>query len=417
MNRDILKLSLRSLKYNKIRSTLTTLGIIIGTAIVIIVLSVGAGIEALILKEISSITSETLFVEIQIPVEGTRFEKNLQSAQSIGSGVEITTMKIDDLEDSVRLPNIEKGYAMTIAQGKFTYENKEKTAMIWGVSTDYESIESLNLERGTFFTDSQDKNLAQVIVLGSEIKKELFGSIDPIGKKVRVNKLSYQVIGVAEEIGTKYFMNMDELVYIPIRTAQKKLLGIDHILAFALVMKDPNLIDQTISQVAQVMRRNHDIKDPGKDDFAIRTQDEAMEIIDTVTYGISILLLSLASISLIVGGVGIMNVMYVSVTERTNEIGLKKAVGAKPWAIKLQFLAESVFISLLGGIIGIAFGVLISWSISYLANLLNFDWPFVIKTNSIILAFTVSAALGIIFGYAPANKAGKMNPIDALRSV
>ncbi|MBD3331198.1 FtsX-like permease family protein [Candidatus Peregrinibacteria bacterium] len=417
MIKQISKMSMNALKENPVRSILTTLGIIIGTAIVIIVLSVGAGIKTLILDQITSLTPELLYVEIRVPSSGTRFEKESHTAQSLGAGVQITTMKIKDVEDVLKLQNIESGYGMAIGQSKFTHGSNEETAMIFAVGSEYKDVEGLKFSNGGFFTDREDKALEQVIVIGSTVKERLFGqNSNPIGQKVKVNKQSFEVIGVVEEMGTRYFLNMDEIVYIPIQTAQKKVLGINYIQAMALKMKDKNYMEVTVEQIEKLLRKNHNIKDPEKDDFVVRTLDDSMEIIDTVTNGISILLFLLAAISLVVGGVGIMNVMYVSVTERTHEIGLKKAVGAAPAAIKFQFIFEAVLISLLGGILGVLLGAGISWLVSFIANLVNFEWPFVISSFMIIFALSISVILGITFGYAPAQKAASLNPIDALKS-
>lgn len=222
-------------------------------------------------------------------------------------------------------------------------------------------------------------------------------------------------MGVAEEIGSKFFLDMDEAVYMPVYTLQKKYLGTDHIQAMSLQMEDPSLILQTIDDVERILRSNHAIKNPDKDDFVIRTQDQAMEIVGAVTGGISFLLLAIAGISLVVGGVGIMNIMYVAVSERTHEIGLRKAIGAKPSAIKRQFIFESILITLVGGGIGTLAGVLISWLVSVGAQALGFNWPFVLTFSSLIFAFSSSAIIGMIFGYTPARKAAELDPILALR--
>ncbi len=417
MNFGILKMSVEALKLNKMRSVLTTLGIIIGTAIVIIVLSVGAGIRALILNQLESITPEKLFVEVQVPIKATRTEKNFATAQSIAQGVQITTMKIRDMEQIEKLPNIIGSYGMTIAQEKFSYMNNEKIAMIFGTSPEYFEVENIKIAEGRFFTKEEDDSLAQVAVIGSEVKKDLYGNRPAVNKTIKVNNQSYRVVGVLQEIGAMWFMAVDDMIYIPVKTTQKKILGIEHLLMMGFEMQDPGKMNETIFQMEKILRKNHNIRDPANDDFAIRTQDEAMDIIDTVTGAITWLLLALALISLVVGGVGIMNVMYVSVTERTNEIGLKKAIGARPFAIKTEFLAESAIISAFGGLLGILFGIGISWLVSFVANSLDFEWPLVVQSWMIIIAFTIPVLTGIVFGYAPAEKAARLNPIEALRHV
>lgn len=411
----ILRLAFRALFENRVRSGLTTLGVMVGTAIVIIVLSVGAGLKALIMNQIASVTPETLWIEVQIPSTGTRSERDRNTGSGLVSGVRITTLVREDAEDLMKIPNIANGYAMMIGQDKIVHGVEEKNVTYWATQEAYATVESIQLSEGRFFTDQEDREVAQVVVLGADVKEELFGKTSAIGKKVMMKKQTFKVVGVADKIGIKFFMNMDDFAYIPLRTAQKKLLGYDNLNAIALKMKDKNLITQTISRVQQILRKNHDIKDPAKDDFVVRTMDESMEIINTVTNGISLLLFSLACISLIVGGIGIMNVMYVSVTERTSEIGLKKAIGARRLAIRFQFLAEAMMICFFGGLVGIVIGAAFSFLVSVIALALDFDWPFVIPLSAIFIGFGISSALGIIFGYAPANKASHLNPIESLR--
>ncbi len=410
-----LKTALDSLRHNTLRSVLTALGIIIGTAMVVIMLSVGQGVRALILNQLSDITPETLYIEVQVPSTSTGVAQDTNTAGGIGGGIQIQTMKHRDLEDVLAHPNIEAGYAMNIGQAKFQVGNIEKTTTIFAVGASYGEVESLGLTSGRFYSDTEDRSLSQVLVLGSEIAVTLFRGREPVGQSLKVNGQNFKVVGVAEEIGTQFFLPMDEIVYIPNRTAQKKVLGLDYIQAMSLKMVDRNLIDGTIRDLERIMRRNHNIKDPEKDDFVVRTMEESMEIVDTVTGGISLLLIAIASISLVVGGVGIMNIMYVAVTERTKEIGLRKAVGAKPWVIKLQFLAEAVYVSAIGGVLGVLIGIFISWLVSFIAGLFNFEWPFVMTFDIALFAFSISLVLGIIFGYAPANQAANLNPIDSIR--
>lgn len=408
-------MAVTAIRANKLRSVLTTLGIIIGTGILVVVLSIGAGIEALILSELASIKPETLYIEIQVPSEGTRSEKDANTAQNISSGVQITTMTLEDVSDAKDHYNIELGYGMVFGQGKLARLSESKVVTIFGVQEDYAILEQMEFSEGRFFLESEEQSLAQVIVLGSNVKTELFGEGEALGQNVKLDQKSYEVVGVAEEIGTKFFLDMDEAVYMPVYTLQKKYLGTDHIQAMSLEMKDPSLIFQTIDDIERILRSNHGIKDPAKDDFVVRTQDQAMEIVGAVTGGISFLLLAIAGISLVVGGVGIMNIMYVAVSERTHEIGLRKAIGAKPSAIKRQFIFESILITLVGGGIGTFAGVLISWLVSVGAQALGFNWPFVLTLSSLIFAFSSSAIIGLLFGYTPARKAAELDPILALR--
>ncbi len=409
-------MSLRALKENKLRSILTALGIIVGTAIVIIVLSVGAGIRAFVLKQLSTVTADMVYVEVRVPTSGSKREKDANTATALASGVQVTTMKIQDSEDIKDIFNVQETYALSMGQEKIIYKNKEKTSIFWASTYEYPAMENVTIEEGRFFTEKEDKALQQVVILGKGIKEDLFGGMNAIGQQVKIKQQNFKVIGIMEERGMQFFMDMDDMIYLPVRTAQKKILGTDYVTNIMVKLEDTRLTSQTVSLIERKLRRSHNIRDPEKDDFTVQTMEESMEIIDTVTYGISLLLLSIAFISLVVGGVGIMNVMYVAVTERTKEIGLKKAVGAKPFAIRFQFLAEAVVVSVIGGIVGALIGIGISWLVSFVAGVLGFEWPFILQANSIELAFGISVFLGIVFGYAPAKKAAKMDPIVALRS-
>ena len=257
--------------------------------------------------------------------------------------------------------------------------------------------------------------MSRVVVLGSEVKKKLFKDEDPIDKRIKISQISFKVIGVMEERGVAAFQNQDEQVFIPVKTAQKLLLGIDH-LAFirAKVDKEEN-IDSAITQIKNVLRFRHNIKDPVKDDFSIRSTDQALNILGTITQALNMFLASVAAISLIVGGIGIMNIMFVSVNERTREIGLRKAIGAKRKNILFQFLAESATMTLMGGLIGIIMGIIISLFITIGVNYFGYDWRFIITPFSIAVSALMAIAVGIIFGLWPANRASKLNPIKALR--
>lgn len=287
--------------------------------------------------------------------------------------------------------------------------------MYYAVQASYPEVNSVQVDTGRFFTEEEDQGLSRVVVLGYDLATILFGTEDPLGKNIKIGQLNFKVVGVMKKLGMQMFMNLDEMAYVPLRTAQKMLLGIDHILYMSLKMKDKNKLYSTRYQLERLLRKNHDIKDPTKDDFAIRTMDEAMKIIDTVTGGISLLLLAIAAISLLVGGVGIMNVMYVTVTERTREIGLKKSIGAPEHIILAEFMIEAVMITLLGGFLGIGGGIFVSWLVSVVAGLFSFQWPFIIALNGVFLALAISGGIGLIFGYAPARKAAQLNPIEALR--
>lgn len=407
----LFKLALNTLRGNKSRTLLTTLGVIVGTATVIIVISLGEGVKALILGQLGSLTPDTIAVQTQIPSRS----KLPQQRNAITTGTTITTMKIKDVEDVQKLPTISLAFARALSQEKLVYKNVTKTSYVIASQWTYPQVQKANVIQGRFFTNDEDNALARVVVLGYDMKKILFGDDNALGKSIKIKGISFQVIGVFDKLGSQGFFNVDEIVYIPLQTGQKLLLGINYIPLFVVQVKDISYLPSTITQIQQILRRNHNIKDPSKDDFQITTGEDALSIVNTVTTGISILLLSIAAISLIVGGIGIMNIMYVTVTERIREIGLRKAIGARPASILLQFLLEAVLVTLLGGFLGIAIGIGISWGVAQIAHAFSFNWPFVIPLNAVLVAFSVSTAFGIIFGYAPARRASKLNPIEALR--
>ncbi|MDZ4385360.1 MAG: FtsX-like permease family protein, partial [Candidatus Moranbacteria bacterium] len=268
---------------------------------------------------------------------------------------------------------------------------------------------------GSFFTDDDNRSLAQVVVIGPDIAQTFFGTDEALGKKIKIRNQNYKVIGILEKRGTISMINFDELIYLPVRTLQKKVLGIDYLRNIFIKVNDQNLLDVTVADLTDTMRREHGITDPNKDDFSVTSLKEAQEIVATVFNTINILLLALTSISLVVGGVGIMNIMYVAVVERTFEIGLRKAVGARPKDILRQFLWEAIFITLAGGIVGIALGFLFTFILSYVFSTLGFNLTMIVSTQAIFIAVGFSATVGLIFGYYPARKASLLSPMEALR--
>ncbi len=408
-----IKLALRSLTINIGRTVLTLVGIIIGILSVIVVTSSGQGVKEYILGQVNSFGTDVIQVETKVPATGKTSSAN---ATGQAQGIQITTLKVSDGEMLKKIPNVDKVAPASIGQEIATYQAANKRAMIFGVGADYPFVDkSTKVAQGAFYSQGDDNGLAQVVVIGSDVKDALFGDQEAIGKEIKIKSLNFRVVGVAEKRGAVTFLNYDEFIFMPVQTLQKKILGIDYVRMITLKVKDANLIDVTAADVSDALKRQHKTPREEQEDFSVSTIQEAQKIIGDVFGTINILLLALTSISLVVGGVGIMNVMYVAVVERTFEIGLRKAVGATSADIRNQFLFEAIFITLIGGLIGILLGYLISFGLSYLIKSLGFNLNFPVTLSAIFLATSFSMATGIIFGYYPAYKASKLSPMEALR--
>lgn len=415
MNKLYFKQALKGIKTNPSRTILTTLGIMIGIATVILVLSAGEGFKSYINSQIEIYGSNTVFIEVSVPAS-TKQRSNSNSGQTANStasnAVPITTLKNKDIEDIKQLPNVSNSYGAVLSQQITTYKNTSKNAFIFGADSSRFDIDGGELAIGRPYTEEEDRSLAQVAVLGSKISEDLFGEEDPLDKLIRVGSYNFKVIGVYESRGG--FSGEDDQVFIPLTTLQKKIMGIDYLLYAVVQLEDKNKADLTSLDMADILRRNHYINDPVRDDFKITTQEETMEIFDTILQAITFLLIAIATISLIVGGVGIMNIMYVIVTERIGEIGLKKALGATNRDILYEFLIEAVILTLIGGFFGILGGALFSFIVSKIAQGFGLTWDFIVPVWGIVIAVSVSAIIGIIFGVFPAKNASKLNPIEAL---
>lgn len=388
-------------------------GIVIGVASVIIILSLGAGIRNFIVGQVETFGTDVIEIEIKVP------KTKQTSAQNFGGqvgGAPITTLKKEDIEAMADIDNIGAWYAGIISQQVTSYLDKNKQAIIFGTSAQIAEVDKgTEFESGRIYTEEEDRELKQFVVLGSEVKKTFFGSSDTVGQIIKIKGQSYRVIGVLKKRGAVAGFDWDNLIYMPLGTLQKKIMGVDHVQFAMLNIKDMSKVEMTIQEAEEVVRARHNIDNPEDDDFAIMSIAESIELIDKVFSAINILLLVLTSISLIVGGVGIMNVMYVSVVERTPEIGLRKSIGARNSSILNQFLFEAVFLTLLGGLAGIIIGVLVSYGAELAASRFGFFLKFSVTIQSIIIGFGFSAAVGILFGYYPARNASKLSPMEALR--
>jgi len=411
--REAFKIAIRALKINKGRSLLTILGIVIGIAAVLVVMSAGNSIQNFVFAEMDSFGSDIVQTEIKIP--STKHTSS-ENATSMVQGVVITSLKLADQDAILKLPNIKKSYAAFLGQEVLSWDDKVKSSMVMAASASLAEIDSSKVDTGRFFTKEEDDSLARVVVLGSKMKEKLFGQSDAIGQNIKIRKTNFKVVGTVKSNGGSFFIDRDQMVYIPIQTAQKLLWGIDHVSFIASEMKDPSKDEETVADINELLRERHNITDPDKDDFAVTSMDDAKDMLGTILGGVELLLIALAGISLVVGGVGIMNIMYVSVSERTFEIGLRKAVGASGSDILWQFLWEAVVVTFLGAVVGMMLGIELSHLITLIAASQNFAWEFIIVPSSLVLSSLVAIAIGLVFGIFPARWAARIDPVTALRA-
>ncbi|HCJ45881.1 MAG TPA: hypothetical protein DHV33_03105 [Candidatus Moranbacteria bacterium] len=407
---DPLKISYRTLSASKLRFFLTVLGIVIGVASVILVMAIGASAQKLVLSQIENVGSNLVAI-----LPGASEEKGPPAS---ALGIITTTFTNDDLKalrERRNVPHLSSitGYVSGSATAEFQSTSLESSFQ--GVSPDLIQIENIRIASGRFFFPEEEYDLSRVMVIGATRAKELFANRNPIGETVTLKKIPFKVIGVLEERGSAAFSNPDTLIYIPLGTAQKLLLGINYLNSARAKIDDPMNIERSIADINLLLRKRHDMKDTEESDFSVRSTAAALSILTTITDVLKYFLLAIASISLLVGGIGIMNSMLISVSQRVREVGLRKAVGAQRIHIITQFLIEASFITLVGGIIGIIFGVLVAYIASLVLVELGYDWRFLVPLSSLGIGFSVSFIIGIIFGLYPAIKASRISPMEALR--
>jgi ABC-type antimicrobial peptide transport system permease subunit len=403
-------LAFQSLMRQKGRTILTIIAVSIGIASLIIMISAGDGLKSMVMGELEVYGSDTINAEVRIPGKG-----GMGSGADMATGVTITTFKNTDVEEISNLENVEAIYTYVTGQEAIKYQGEAKSTMIFGYGAQAPLIEKLSIAYGRFYTVEEEDSVTPVIVLGSKLKDDLFGEDDAVGKNVYVKGKSFKVVGVLEERGAMFGMNMDSIVYIPTKVMQKKMLGTDYVMGISVKVKDINKINDTKEEIQLLLRERHDITDPSKDDFEVMTMDDAKSMMGTVLTSITALLAVISAVSLVVGGVGITNIMYVSVIERTFEIGLRRAVGAKRKDILYQFIFEAGVLTFLGGFFGVIAGIGVSFLIYIVAISFGIDWSFSVSPISVILSLLFSAFIGVFFGVYPAKKASGMDPINALR--
>lgn len=389
-----------SLIANKMRSILTMLGIIIGVAAVIALVSIGNGVKQDIQNSISSLGSNLLMVMPGAPrTPGVR--------PSQGS---MKSLKVSDYQAISKLDGVKAASPYTANSYVSIYQSKNWTTTVSGVSSNFQDVNNWTMSEGRFISSKNVENRERVAVVGQTVVKNLFAGEDPVGKEIRVKNIPFRVIGVLNSKGNGTMGNdQDDVIFIPYTTAMERVEGVDYLRMVYVVASDDDGIDRLQSDIENLLRVRHGIKDTNLDDFNIQNMKSIMETMEQTTGTLTLFLGAVAAISLVVGGIGIMNIMLVSVTERTREIGIRKALGATYFVIVTQFLIEAVVISLMGGLIGIALGIGASKLIGLASGMST-----VISVPTIILSFAFSMAIGLVFGIYPARKAAKLNPIDAL---
>ncbi len=408
---NLMKIALRAIAANKMRSFLTALGIIIGIASVITMLAIGQGTKKSIQSNISEMGSNMIMINPGADMRG--------GVRQDASSME--TLKLADYEAIKDQCTYVSAVSPTVtAAGQFVYGNNNTPSSIYGVNQDYLEIRQLTVAEGEMFTDADIKSSAKVCILGQTVVDNLFpDGGDPIGKVIRYKSIPFKVVGVLKKKGYNSMgMDQDDLVLAPYTAVMKRILAQNYLGGIVCSAITEGVTEKATTEITEILRRNHKLRDADEeldiagddDDFSIRSQEELASMMNSTTNMLTILLGAVAGISLIVGGIGIMNIMYVSVTERTREIGLRMSVGARGIDILNQFLIEAILLSVTGGIIGVLLGVGVSYGINALAK-----WPIYIQPWSIVMSFAVCTLTGVFFGWYPAKKAARLDPIEAIR--
>lgn len=400
---NLFKIALRALANNKLRAFLTMLGIIIGVASVITMLAIGQGSKKSIQTQIAEMGSNMIMIH-----PGADMRGGVRQDPSA-----MQTLKMDDYKALCNETNYLSAVSPNVSSsGQFINGNNNYPSSVSGIGLDYLKIRQLTVENGEMFTEADIQTSAKVCVFGKTIVDNLFpdGS-DPVGRVIRFNKIPFRIVGVLKSKGYNSMgMDQDDVVLAPYTTVMKRLLAVTYLQGVYASALSEDMTDLATEEISTILRRNHKLKEADDDDFTIRTQQELSSMLNSTTDLMTTLLACIAGISLIVGGIGIMNIMYVSVTERTREIGLRMSVGARGVDILSQFLIEAILISITGGIIGVILGCGASWIVKSVAH-----WPIYIQPWSVALSFAVCTVTGVFFGWYPAKKAADLDPIDAIR--
>ncbi|OHB38440.1 MAG: multidrug ABC transporter substrate-binding protein [Planctomycetes bacterium RIFCSPLOWO2_12_FULL_39_13] len=397
----LFKIALRAIMRNKLRSFLTVLGIVIGVGAVIAMVSIGQGAKVMVEKQLESLGTNVLII---IPISTTH-----SATRGTTGTITLTAEDVLAIKKECRAVSYVSPGIRTSTQ--VVYGNMNWTTFVSGVGPDYQIVRNWHLVSGRFFNEQDINIMAKVCILGQTVATNLFGASDPVDKWVRVNNVPFKVIGVLSTKGqSPTGQDQDDLVLMPYTTVQRKIMGVTYIGVALASSVSAEARFEAIEQITSLLRQRHHLKLNEENDFSVISQVEFASTIMETSHTMTVLLGSIASVSLIVGGIGIMNIMLVSTTERTKEIGIRMAIGAREKDILFQFLTEATVLSSIGGVVGVIFGIVLSKSVSYFGS-----WPSLLSPPSIAIAFFFSNMIGIFFGYYPARKASRLNPIDALR--
>lgn len=394
------RIALRAIGVRKLRAALTALGVIIGVAAVVATLSIGTGAKQAVTAQIQVLGSNLIMI---FPGQSGQF--------GVSSGGQVQTLKSEDgLAIKAAVPEVEDVTAEYGRPAQIVNGNQNSFTQVLGETPNFPTVRDWAVVAGRFFSEDEIRTRARVAVIGQTVARNLFGDADPIGAKVKINRATFTVIGIMDTKGSNAFQDRDDVVFVPLTTAQKRLFGVDFVRTLYVKVRSNEEMDIAQTKLNAVLRVRHRVPPTSEGDYTIRNQADILQTLQGVTQTIALLLGSVAAVSLLVGGIGIMNIMLVSVTERTREIGLRKALGATRSNILLQFLVESVVLSVLGGVLGIVLGVVSSRIIAG-----AFGWTTIVTPAAIAMAFGFAAAVGVFFGIYPAQRAAALDPIVALR--
>lgn len=408
-----IKTVFRNLWSAKFRSFLTMLGLIIGISSVIMIISIGEGAQSLIVNEINTLGTDKIGV-----FPGASDEVGPPAAIL---GIETTSLVYRDYEALIasdKNPYIKDGIAFALGSGQAEFLSRNYDVSIYGATSNFLEMENTKLIEGAFFNNIQALSTDKVAVIGYELARDLFGDpTDVVGKRIKIENKTFRVIGLLEQKGGGNIRNYDDAVIIPLGTAQKSIFGIDYLHLIRLQVNDVDTVDQAVRLTEEILRDQHGINRFGGegDDFTVRSAKDALGLFETITDTMTYFLAGIAAVSLLVGGIGVMNIMLIAVQEKIREIGIRKSFGATRTDILKQFLLETLVISLFAGLVGILFGLSVSFIVAFIAQYMGFNWDFIISPLSVILGLGLSVCIALVFGIYPAFKAARLNPIEALR--